>query len=94
MHKSLVIIVCMALLSPNNSAWAAGQSCQQIQAAIREHGSIILRYPSGNGGSIQRYDRFVANLNECPAAFNTLKIRRVPTLNTDACPLHICWNND
>ncbi|MAS15573.1 MAG: hypothetical protein CMH69_20055 [Nitratireductor sp.] len=94
MQKLLVTIVGMVLLFPNNSTWAAGLTCQQIQASIKKHGSVILRYPSRNGGPIQRYDRFVANLEECPTAFNTLRVRHIPAFDTDACPVHICWTED
>ncbi|WP_295808421.1 hypothetical protein [uncultured Nitratireductor sp.] len=93
-RKSSVIVVSCILLAPNNSAQAAELSCRQIQDAVRENGSIILRYPSPSGRNIERYDRFVASLDEYSAAFNTLKTRWVPSLDTEACPVHICWNND
>lgn len=94
MRKSLMLTVACVLLYPISSAQAGGQTCKELQETISENGSIILRYPSRTGQGPQRYDRFVADQSECPAAYETLKVRLLPALDTDACPAHVCWRDD
>lgn len=94
MRKSLMLAVACVLLYPNSSAQAGGQTCRELQDSISENGAVILRYPSSTAQAPRRYDRFVADQSECPAHYETLKVRRLPALDTDACPAHVCWSDD
>ncbi|WP_367714972.1 hypothetical protein AB2N04_13660 [Nitratireductor sp. GISD-1A_MAKvit] len=94
MRKTLILATSIGFLFPQNSLQASGLGCYQIQNAIQSNGTLILRYSSRKGGPVDRYDRFVANLDECPLSFNTLKARRIPTQDGRACPVHICWTHE
>lgn len=67
--------------------------CEAVQATVREHGRVILTYPSQRLKGQRLYDTYVANGRFCRPG-EVIKTATVPSADRRNCPVRQCEPND
>ncbi len=92
--RRLVIVLCALLLAGEASAISRYQttsmSCARVQAALKNDGAAILRYPAPDNPSLQLYDRYVRDTTQCSSRSQRAELQSVPAADTPNCPVRKC----
>lgn len=64
-------------------------SCDQVRAAIRENGSVLLRWPSQRVANLPRFGKYVYTAYYCEQDEVT-KFASVPSADNPNCPVLEC----
>ncbi len=92
MKRTALLALCLSLLSVEAQAISrynsTSMTCNQVKAAVRGEGAVILRWRSKNNG-IQRYGRFVANGSFCASGLRAER-SSVPSSDRKSCPVLEC----
>lgn len=68
-------------------------SCERVQATIRQHGAVILTYPSLRQRGQMLYDTYVANRRFCRPGEIVARVT-VPSADRPYCPVSTCKPED
>ncbi|WP_154720051.1 hypothetical protein [Ciceribacter sp. T2.26MG-112.2] len=68
-------------------------NCEAVQATVREHGRVILTYPSQRLKGQRLYDTYVANGHFCRPG-EIIRMATVPSADRPNCPVRQCEPND
>lgn len=64
-------------------------SCDSVRATVRQHGAVVLTYPSAKKNGRMLYDTYVANRRFCRPSEITERVS-VPTADRPHCPVLKC----
>lgn len=64
-------------------------TCDSVQATVRQHGAVVLTYPSPRKNGRMLYDTYVANRRFCRPSEITERVS-VPSANQPHCPVLKC----
>jgi len=97
MRKTLLATLPMLMLATSADALpkytSTRMTCDRVQATVRQHGIVILTYPSANRSGRMLYDTYVASRRFCRPG-EILQHVTVPSANRPYCPVRKCRPDD
>jgi hypothetical protein len=91
--RRLAIIVPMLMLAGEASAieryQTTSMSCARVQAAVKNDGAAILRYPAPDNPSLVLFDRYVRDRTFCSSS-QRADLQSVPAADTRTCRVRKC----
>ena len=83
----LLIFATTAEAAPKHTS--TRMSCESVQATLRDHGTVVLTYPSARRNGQMLYDTYVASRRFCRLSETAERVN-VPTANRLYCPVFRC----